>query len=74
MTNRNLAVALYRSHPGKEEELLKIVYTHIPTLRAENLITSREPMLLQSEDERLLKFSNGYPKLQRKRLITLLQL
>jgi quinol monooxygenase YgiN len=55
MTNRNLAVALYRPHPGKEEELLKIVYTHIPTLRAENLITSREPMLLQSEDGTIIE-------------------
>jgi quinol monooxygenase YgiN len=55
MTNPNIAIALYRPHPGKEEELLKIVDTHIPTLRSENLITSREPMLLQSVDGTLIE-------------------
>lgn len=55
MTNANIAIALYRPHPGKEEELLKIVDTHIPTLRTENLITDREPMLLQAEDGTLIE-------------------
>jgi quinol monooxygenase YgiN len=55
MSNPKVAIALYRPHPGKEEELLKIVDTHIPTLRSENLITNREPLLLQSEDGTLIE-------------------
>lgn len=55
MTNTNVAIALYRPFPGKEDELLKIVDTHIPTLQSENLITNREPMLLQAKDGTLIE-------------------
>jgi hypothetical protein len=42
--------ALYRAKPGKEEELKKMITKHIPTLKRLELVTDREPILLQSSN------------------------
>jgi quinol monooxygenase YgiN len=55
MSSTSIAMALYRPHPGKEEELREILQSHIPTLRAEGLITKREPIIMQAEDGTIIE-------------------
>jgi quinol monooxygenase YgiN len=50
LSNPSIAGALYRSKPGMKDDLLNIINIHIPTLREENLNTSRESMLMESTD------------------------
>jgi quinol monooxygenase YgiN len=45
-----IAMALYRPHPGQEDELLKILQNHVPTLRKEGLVTDRSVLLLKAQD------------------------
>lgn len=55
MTEPTVAIALYRPHPGKEEELLKVVKDHLPTLHRENLVADRTPLHLQAKDGTILE-------------------
>ncbi|WP_144550054.1 antibiotic biosynthesis monooxygenase [Bacillus sp. X1(2014)] len=50
-------MALYRPHPGKEEELKELLKVHIPTLREEELITNRELLTLQAEDGTIIEIA-----------------
>ncbi|MCM3116798.1 antibiotic biosynthesis monooxygenase [Neobacillus sp. MER 74] len=50
-------MALYRPNPGKEEELKELLKVHIPTLREEELITSRELLTLQAEDGTIIEIA-----------------
>jgi quinol monooxygenase YgiN len=50
-------MALYRPNPGKEDELNEVLKVHIPTLREEDLITSRELMTLQAEDGTIIEIA-----------------
>lgn len=49
-SNSIMAMALYRPHPGKENELLEILKNHVSTLRKEGLVTDRPELLLQAQD------------------------
>ncbi|SEN53122.1 putative quinol monooxygenase [Paenibacillus sp. OV219] len=55
MSTGIVAIATYRPHPGKEEQLKDIVRRHLPTLRAEGLITEMTPLHLQAEDGSILE-------------------
>ncbi|MCA0989284.1 hypothetical protein [Guptibacillus algicola] len=55
MSEPTVAIALYRPHPGKEDELLEIVKDHLPTLQRENLIKDRMPLHLQAIDGTILE-------------------
>ncbi|MCM3629641.1 antibiotic biosynthesis monooxygenase [Paenibacillus glycanilyticus] len=50
MSNKNVAIALYRPHPGKEQELYAIVREHGPALKREGLITEHPMLQLEAED------------------------
>jgi quinol monooxygenase YgiN len=43
-------IACFRPKTGREEELLAVVRDHMPTLRAENLITEREAVVMRASD------------------------
>lgn len=55
MSTTVVAMALYRPHPGKEEELQEIVKQHVPILREEGLITDYPPLLLKAKDGTLIE-------------------
>jgi quinol monooxygenase YgiN len=50
-------IVAYRPKPGKEEELLAIVRSRVPTLRKEGLVTDREPVLMRAKDGILIEVS-----------------
>ncbi|WP_308637170.1 antibiotic biosynthesis monooxygenase [Paenibacillus silvisoli] len=50
-----IAVALYRPHPGKENELREIVKEHGPALVAEGLITEHPMLQLGAEDGTIIE-------------------
>ncbi|WP_127498783.1 hypothetical protein [Paenibacillus glycanilyticus] len=50
MTDKNIAIALYRPHAGKEQELHEIVREHGPALKREGLITELPLLQLEAED------------------------
>lgn len=47
----HIVIVGYRPKPGKTEALRQLMLTHVPRLRAEGLVTSREPILMQAKDE-----------------------
>jgi quinol monooxygenase YgiN len=50
-------IVAYRPKPGKEEELLEIVRSRVPTLRKEGLVTDRVPVLMRAKDGTLIEVS-----------------
>lgn len=57
----NLAVtyvAVYRPHPGKEQQLLEVVRRHVPTLRQEGLATDHPVLLMKAHDGSLLEIAS----------------
>jgi hypothetical protein len=46
-----IVIAAYRPREGGTEALLRLVATHVPTLRAHGLVTDRPPVLMQSFDD-----------------------
>ena len=45
-----IVIALYRPHPGKDQELQELISKHIPALARLELITERAPVLCRAED------------------------
>ncbi len=45
----NVFIAVYRPHPGKEEELVALVKGHAPMLKSEGLITDHPVVVLKAE-------------------------
>ena len=50
-----IVIVCYRPKPGKSAELLELMKTHVARLRAEGLVTSREPIAMQAEDGTVLE-------------------
>jgi quinol monooxygenase YgiN len=50
-------IVAYQPKPGKEEELLAIVRSRVPTLRKEGLVTDRVPVLMRSKNGTLIEVS-----------------
>lgn len=48
-------IAVYRPHEGKNDELVELVETHLPTLRKEGLATDRESVVLRASDGTILE-------------------
>jgi quinol monooxygenase YgiN len=55
MTTTFYAMATYRPHEGKETAFQTVLDKHIPTLRAEGLITDSPTLLLKSENGTLIE-------------------
>jgi quinol monooxygenase YgiN len=50
-------IVAYRPNPGKEAELLELVRRRVPTLASENLVTSRAPVIMRSNDGTIIEVS-----------------
>jgi quinol monooxygenase YgiN len=50
-------IVAYRPKPGKDQELLAIVRSRVPTLRKEGLVTDRVPVLMRAKDGTLIEVS-----------------
>lgn len=45
-----IVIACYRPKPGRKDELLELTRRHVHRLRAEGLVTDREPIAMEAED------------------------
>jgi hypothetical protein len=45
-----IVFAAYRAHTGKDKELLRLLADHVPGLRKLDLVTDREPIVVQATD------------------------
>jgi quinol monooxygenase YgiN len=45
-----VAICTYRPKPGRERDFLALLKTHLPTLRAEGLITAQPPLTARAAD------------------------
>ena len=50
-------IVAYRPKPGKEQQLLEIVRTRVPTLRKEGLVTDHVPTIMRSRDGTIVEVS-----------------
>ena len=55
--NGVIAVVAYRPKPGKEQELLELVRSRVPTLRKEGLVTDRVPTIMRARDGTIVEVS-----------------
>ena len=55
--NGVIVVVAYRPKPGKNEELLQLVRSRVPTLRKEGLVTDRVPTIMRSRDGTIVEVS-----------------
>lgn len=49
-TTGRIVIAAYRPKPGKVEELRRLIVDHVATLRAQKLVTDREPITMEAQD------------------------
>ena len=52
-----IVIVAYRPKVGKENELLELVRNRVPTLRKENLVTDRVPMIMRARDGTIIEVS-----------------
>src|SRR3982074_839874 len=52
-----VVIVAYRPKPGKEDELVALVRSRVPTLRKENLVTDRAPTIMRSRDGTIIEVS-----------------
>ena len=50
-------IVAYRPKPGKGDELLALVRSRVPTLRKEDLVTARQPVIMRSRDGTIIEVS-----------------
>ena len=50
-----VSILCYRPKPGKDAQLLELAREHIPILRAQGLVTDREPYLMRAADGTLVE-------------------
>jgi quinol monooxygenase YgiN len=55
--NGIIAVVAYRPKPGREQELLQLVRSRVPTLRKEGLVRDRVPTIMRWRDGTLIEVS-----------------
>jgi quinol monooxygenase YgiN len=47
----------YRPKPDKQQELLELVRSRVPTLRKEGLVTDRAPIIMRAENGTIIEVS-----------------
>ena len=52
-----IVIVAYRPKPGKEQELLELVRSRVPTLRNEDLVTNREATMMRARDGTIIEVS-----------------
>ena len=50
-------IVAYRPKRGKDEALLSLVRTRVPTLRQEGLVTGRAPVIMRAQDGTIIEVS-----------------
>ena len=50
-----ITIACYRPKPGKEEALKELMKTHLPRLKAENLVTDRASIIMEAKDGTIIE-------------------
>ena len=54
---RIVVIVAYRPKAGRENELLEIVRSRVPTLRQEGLVTDRVPVMMRAKDGTIIEVS-----------------
>jgi quinol monooxygenase YgiN len=52
-----VVIVAHRPKPGKENELVDLVRSRVPTLRKEGLVTDRVPTIMRSRDGTIIEVS-----------------
>jgi quinol monooxygenase YgiN len=52
-----VVIVAYRPKPGKENELVDLVRSRVPTLRKEGLVSDRVPTIMRSGDGTIIEVS-----------------
>src|SRR5467141_952071 len=52
-----VVIVAYRPKPGKENELVDLVRSRVPTLRKEGLVTERVPAIMRARDGTIIEVS-----------------
>ena len=52
-----IVIVAYRPKPGKENEVIDLVRSRVPTLRKEGLVTDREPTIMRARDDTIIEVS-----------------
>lgn len=52
-----VVIVAYRPKAGREQELLEIVRNRVPTLRKEDLVTDRVPVIVRAKDGTIIEVS-----------------
>ena len=52
-----VVIVAYRPKPGKENALVDLVRSRVPTLRKEGLVTDRAPTIMRSRDGTIIEVS-----------------
>ena len=60
--NGVVVIVAYRPKPGKENELLELVRSRVPTLRKEDLVTDRAPTIMRARDGTIIEVSEWKSK------------
>jgi quinol monooxygenase YgiN len=55
--DRVIVIVAYRPKPGHKKELLEIVRSRVPTLRKEDLVTERVPVIMRAKDGTIIEVS-----------------
>jgi hypothetical protein len=50
-------IVAYRPKPGKEDGLLELVRSRVPTLRQEGLVSDRAPTIMRARDGTIIEVS-----------------
>ena len=53
-----VVIVAYRPKPGKENELIDLVRSRVPTLRKEGLVSDRVPTIMRSRDGTIIEVSD----------------
>ena len=51
----SLVICCFRPKPGKADELLEVIKTHMPTLRSQGFITDRPAYAMQAKDGTIIE-------------------
>ncbi|HXX42830.1 MAG TPA: antibiotic biosynthesis monooxygenase family protein [Chthoniobacterales bacterium] len=62
MSSGIVAIVAYRPKPGRENELLALVRSRVPTLRKEGLVTDRVPAIVRARDGTIIEVSEWKSK------------
>ncbi len=52
-----VVIVAYRPKPGREKEILELVRSRVPTLRKEDLVTDRAPVIMRAKDNTIIEVS-----------------